>query len=302
MRLLPGDMASGKIDFEARIGRDSLATTRHTNLAAMPADYGMNDFRHNSSVSRAAAELPTERIGLIWLVVAALGTILIWRLPYGNYVLYPFTILATWFHEMGHGLTALLTGGHFDRLLIYPDGSGLAYHSAPASDGFLWGRIRQALVAAGGPMGPPLAGAALILGSRRFATAHYSLLLMGGLLLLSAVLWVRSAFGLGVIPVLGLLVLAIALRAPRWVQAFTVQFLGVQACISTFHQLDYLFSPGGVIGGEAILSDSSQMARNLLLPYWFWGGLMALASLLLLLQSLRVAYWPHVEPSVPAIR
>jgi len=260
----------------------------------------MNDFRDGSSRAASApvTPVPTERVGLIWLVAAALATMIVWQLPYGNYILYPFTILATWFHEMGHGLTALLTGGHFERLLIYPDGSGLAYHSA-YRDGFLAGRMRDALVAAGGPMGPPLAGAALILASRRFQTAHYSLLLMGALLLLSALLWVRSLFGLVAIPILGVVILGIALRAPRWGQAFTIQFLGVQACISTFHQLDYLFTPGGVIGGQAMPSDSSQIARNLLLPYWFWGGLMALASLLLLLQSLRVAYRPDSSEKAP---
>jgi hypothetical protein len=32
------------------------------------------------------------------------------------------------------------------------------------------------------------------------------------------------------------------------------------------------------------------MQRYLLLPYWFWGALMAVASVVILVQSLRVAY------------
>jgi len=248
-----------------------------------------NSYSH-ATASLPVAQSPTERVGLIWLVLAALVTMLVWQMPFGNYLLYPFTILATWFHEMGHGLAALLTGGHFDRLLIFPDGSGVAYHSAYGAETFLWGRLREAVVAAGGPLGPPLAGSVLILSSRRFATAHSCLLLMGALLLLSALLWVRSLFGLIAISLLGLLITAIALRAPRWVQALAVQLLGVQACISTFHQIDYLFTPGGVIGGQLMLSDSSQIAKNLLLPYWFWGGVMALTSLLLLFFSLYITY------------
>lgn len=229
-----------------------------------------------------------EQMGFTWLVAAAVATIILWQVPGGNYILYPFTILATWFHEMGHGLMAVLLGGRFEKLLIFPNGSGVAYNSGAL---FL-GRIGRALVAASGPMGPPLAGAALILASRRFKTTQLSLLILGSLLILSAVIWVRSLFGLVAIPLLGLAILGIALRTRRWVQGFTIQFLGVQACVSTFHQVDYLFSR---TAGPGLLSDSGQIAEQLFLPYWFWGGLMAITSLILLLQSLRVAYRSHLR-------
>lgn len=228
----------------------------------------------------------TERVGLIWLVAAAIATSLIWQLPFGNYLLYPFSILATWFHEMGHGLAALLLGGDFQQLQIFPSGSGVAVHSG----NLFLGPIGRAIVAAAGPMAPPIAGAFIILASRRWRTTQLALLLLGGALVASALIWVRSLFGLIAVPLLGLLILAIALYAPRWLQIFAVQLLGVQACISTYHQLDYLFTRQAVIGGQAMLSDSGQIAQNLLLPYWFWGGLMAIASLIILVQSLRRAY------------
>lgn len=244
----------------------------------------MSDRSHNfDPLLKNQAPPELEQMGFTWLIAAAIATVLLWQVPWGNYILYPFTILATWFHEMGHGLTALLLGGQFERLLIEPNGSGVAFHRGAL---FL-GPIGRALVAAGGPMGPPIAGAALILASRRFKTAHLSLLVLGSLLIVSAVIWVRSLFGLVAIPLLGLLILGTALRTPRWFQGFAIQFLGVQACISTFHQLDYVFSR---TAGPGSLSDSSQIAQQLLLPYWFWGALMAIASLVLLVQSLRIAY------------
>jgi hypothetical protein len=229
---------------------------------------------------------PMEQMGLSWLIVAAIATVVLWQFPWGNYILYPFTILATWFHEMGHGLTAILLGGNFQKLLIYSNGSGIAQHSGSV----FMGRIGRALVAAGGLMGPPIAGAAFIVASRRFKTAHYSLMFLGVMLLLSVLLWVRSSFGLAAISILGILILGIAMKSPRWLQGFAIQFLGVQACVSTFHQLDYVFTPAAVIGGRQMLSDTGQIARQLLLPYWFWGGLIAAISLILLVQSLRIAY------------
>ncbi|MDX2099829.1 MAG: M50 family metallopeptidase [Leptolyngbyaceae cyanobacterium bins.59] len=227
-----------------------------------------------------------DRTSLLWLIAAAIATVFLWQVPIGNYLLYPFSILATWFHEMGHGLTAMLLGGRFERLLIFPNGSGLAYHR-----GFLFlGPIGRALVSAGGPMGPAFAGAAFILASQKARSSRWALILLGSLLILSAVIWVRSAFGLVFVPLAGLGVLAIALLGPNWMQQFSIQFLGVQACISLFHQVDYLFMNRAVIGGQVQLSDSAQIASQLLLPYWFWGGLMVIASLVLLVQSLRVTY------------
>jgi hypothetical protein len=224
-----------------------------------------------------------ESMGLTWLIAAAIATALLWQVPGGDYILYPFTILATWFHEMGHGLMALLLGGDFKKLEIFSNGSGVATYRIPSS----LVPIGPALIAAAGPMGPPIAGAALILTSRSFQIASLSLKVLGGVLLLSTLIWVRSAFGFVAVPLLGIIILALALKAPRWAQGFGMQFLGVQACISTYHQLNYLFSySAGPLG----LSDTGQMQKYLLLPYWFWGGLMAIASVAILVQSLRIAY------------
>jgi len=223
---------------------------------------------------------------LTWLVAAAGLTVLLWQFPWGNYLLYPFTLLATWFHEMGHGLMAVLLGGEFHRLEIYPDGSGLAIHSGEL---FL-GRVGRALVAAAGPMGPPIAGAMFILTSRRPSTARLGLLFLGSLLLLSTLLWVRSPFGLLFLPAMGLGILAVARWASPGLRGFALQFLGVQACVSTYRQIDYLFVEATVINGRLILSDSSQIAHNLFLPYWFWGGVMAVFSLVLLMGSLQLVF------------
>jgi Peptidase M50B-like len=229
------------------------------------------------------ASANVDRMGLTWLIAAAIATAVLWQVPGGDYILYPFTILATWFHEMGHGLMAMLLGGQFDKLEIFGNGAGVASFRMPSS----WGAIGPALVAAAGPMGPPIAGSALILASRSFKIGSLSLKILGGFLLLSTLIWVRSPFGLVAIPLLGLLILTIAFKTPQKLQGFAIQFLGVQACVSTYHQLDYLFSySAGPLG----LSDTAQIQQRLFLPYWFWGGLMALASILILVQSLRVAY------------
>ena len=64
------------------------------------------------------------RFGL--LMGIALASVMLWQTTFGSLLLYPFTILATWFHEMGHGIAAMLTGSQFEGLLIFSDGSGVA--------------------------------------------------------------------------------------------------------------------------------------------------------------------------------
>ena len=230
--------------------------------------------------------LSSSKIGLTWLIVAAIVTIILWQLPWGSYILYPFSILATWFHEMGHGLTAILLGGNFYKLLMFPDGSGIAYNSVSFG-----GRIGRALVVMGGPMGPAFAGGLLILSSRRYKTARWCLIALGSVMLLSVLLWIRTWFGAVAMSLWGLFVLLIAFKTPQEIQAGMVQFLGVQAIVSTYHQKEYLFGQSSVnINGQQLVSDTGKIAEYLFLPHWFWATLIIIISSLIFWVSLNIAY------------
>ena len=246
----------------------------------------MSRTQFNSSLSSANPR--QKRSALVWLIIAALVTVALWQVPWGNYILYPFTILATWFHEMAHGLTAMLLGADFQQLQLYPNGSGVAMYRYDST--LLFGSVGLALIAAGGPLGPAIAGAIFILAGRHQQTAHYCLLALCAMLTLSALIWVRSSFGLMAVGSLAVLILIIASQTPYWVQSFAIQFLGVQACVSVYRQLDYLFMHSATIGGKLMTSDTGQMADNLFFPHWFWGLTIAVVSLLLLINSLRLAY------------
>ncbi|URR36318.1 M50 family metallopeptidase [Thermosynechococcus sp. HN-54] len=217
------------------------------------------------------------------LAIAALIAIILWQIPLGNYLLYPFTILATWFHEMGHGLTAVLLGGYFRELVIYPSGSGFARYGGEV----LLGNLGHGLVAIGGPLGPAIAGSLFIFSSRSHGATDFCLKALGIMMLASVLLWVRSLFGIVFIASIGVAILLVAYQGNRWLKGIAIQFLGVQACISTFQQVNYLFTYA-ILGGQ--LSDTGLLQQYLWLPYWLWGALIAVMSLGLLLWSLKVAY------------
>jgi hypothetical protein len=220
------------------------------------------------------------------LVGIALASIVLWQTALGSLVLYPFTILATWFHEMGHGIAAMLTGRGFERLQIFADGSGVAQSLRPA-DGY---GVIDALIAASGPLGPAIAGAALIIASRSPTATRNALAVLGAALILSTLIWVRSLIGWLVLPALGIAIGLLALRGSLPWQRFVIQLLGVQACISVWKQFDYLFSPGGAVGGQQQRSDTGAIADVLLLPYWFWGATISAAILALLGWSFWLAF------------
>jgi hypothetical protein len=220
------------------------------------------------------------------LLGIALVSIMLWQTMIGGLLLYPFTILATWFHEMGHGIAAMLTGRGFERLQIFADGSGVAQSLRPA-DGY---GLIDALIAASGPLGPAIAGALLIISSRAPTATRNALAVLGLALILSTMIWVRSLTGWLVLPALGIAIVGLAQwGSPPW-QRFVIQFLGVQACISVWRQFDYLFSPGGAVGGQPQRSDTGAIADVLLLPYWFWGATISVAILGLLWWSFRLAF------------
>jgi hypothetical protein len=218
---------------------------------------------------------------VILLLGIALGSVLLWQTTLGSLLLYPFTILATWFHETGHGLVAMLAGRGFERLLIFADGSGVAVSLRPA-DGY---GLIDALVAAGGPLGPAIAGALLIIASRTPTATRNALILLGAVLILSTLIWVRSLTGWLVLPALGGAVLLLAVRGSAPWQGFVIQVLGVQACISVWRQFDYLFSAGGAVGGAPHRSDTGAIADALFLPYWFWGVCISILILTMLWLS-----------------
>ncbi len=215
--------------------------------------------------------------------VAAAVSIILPRIPYGRNVLYPFALLGTWVHEMGHGLVAILAGGSFNRLLIYQNLGGTAYSSGVGSLG-------RAFVAAGGLLGPAIAGGVIIILGSRESTARWVLAGLAIVLAISLVLFVRNAFGWFALGLIAALLAPLALYGPEIVKVFVAQLIGIQFCLASWGTLDYMFTKNFRRDGQVIDSDTQEIAEVLLLPYWFWGGLIALLSFGIMASSFYIAW------------
>jgi hypothetical protein len=208
-----------------------------------------------------------EQVGR--LILAVVVVLALPSLPLGTYLSYPFVILTTWFHEMGHGMTALALGQDFEQLQIFADGSGVAQSrivadlSAPA----------RAAIAAGGPLAPCFVGSALILASAHERLWRPALWAMAAALFASVIIYVRSPVGFFVLPLVAAGIGLMAWRGPRALTRFTLQFLGVLGAMSMLRDFNYLFTESAIVGGRRMLSDTGQIEAALFLPHWVWAGL-----------------------------
>ncbi|MEM7589334.1 MAG: M50 family metallopeptidase [Myxococcota bacterium] len=215
------------------------------------------------------------------LLISVLLTVAVYFLPFARILSYPFVLLSTLVHEMGHGITAAILGGQFHAFHMWADGSGVAQFSGIAN------RVARAAVAAGGLVGPAVGAAILFTIGKSSAVARVSLVFMFILLLLAEFTVVQGAFTHAFVICLMAVIALAAWMKRSWVPQFTVIFLAVQLSLSVFSRSDYLFTPVAHTSRGIMPSDVALMARALILPYWFWGGVCALFSLVVLWMGLR---------------
>jgi len=232
-----------------------------------------------------------DRVELRTLAIALLASLLLWNLPFGGVLLYPFKLLATWLHELSHGLAMIITGVGFDRVVLYRDTSGLAYAQSGA------GPFAAAIIAAAGYMGTPLWGAALLVITPSARSARIAMLALGALLGLSAVTVVATpvgdAFGPWAIGAIGLAFAAVGLVLPgRW-RIAVAHFIAAQACVNALLDIRVLLRPAQVVNGlETGASDAHTMAAatfgtTALWAVWFWAVVWLVWSLAVLYVALR---------------
>lgn len=218
------------------------------------------------------------------LLVSLAVTALLYLVPWFAALAYPFMLLSTVAHEMGHGVTALLVGGSFQRFEMWSDGSGVAHVASPAS------ALGRAAVAAGGLIGPAAVAAAGFAWGRTMRGARVCLLAFAFVLLAALLLVVRGFFGFFFVALVAACCATVALKATAEMAQLVLVFLAVQLALSVFARGSYLFTPVAETAGGRMASDVGQIAQALFLPYWFWGAVCGLASILVLAYGVK-AYW-----------
>jgi hypothetical protein len=247
---------------------------------------------------------PRQRL----LAIALLLSLLLWNLPSGGILFYPFKLFATWLHESSHAVVMLLTGAGFDHMSIFPDTSGLAYASSGVSG------AGRAAIAAAGYMGTPVFGSIFLVLAESHRAARRVLGALALTMAISAGFFLSNDFGVTATAIGAAAMLVLALVPVRGVAAFVVTFIGAQACVNALLDIRVLFRSNLVVDGRVMgLSDAEAMANATFgnterWAVWFWSGIWLAWSLVLFFVALRVLHVRHVQqlrhraaaPSEPA--
>ena len=226
------------------------------------------------------------------LAIALLASLLLWNLPFGGVLLYPFKLLATWMHELSHGVVMFASGIGFEGIIVYRDTSGLAYASAKA------GPIAAPLIAAAGYMGTPLCGALLLVATPTPRAARAALLVLAALLGGTAITVVAApggdTFGPWAIGLIGAATAGVALGLPDRARVLVAHFIAAQACVNALLDIRVLLRPTQVVGGQVSGSDAHNMAAATFgttasWAVWTWAAIWLAWSLVVLFVALRLS-------------
>jgi hypothetical protein len=235
--------------------------------------------------SRPASAVVAPLQPLPILALAATLALLLAAVPWLWPLAYPLRLLVTIVHELSHGLAGLLTGGHFDRFVIFPDGSGTAYVAGG------W----KLLIAPAGYLGSAAFAAGMITIGRSPRWSRRVLQALGALVLaLSLRYGIPSIFSTqalgGLVAVvsgvlLGLGFLWAGRRASPAAALFLVNLTAFQAGLNACSDLLTLMGVSSQFSGLG-QSDAQAMAALTFVPALIWAALWGLIAVLLIGGSL----------------
>lgn len=205
-------------------------------------------------------------------LLAAVAVIyLLWETP----VVYPLKILVVFFHELSHGLAAVLTGGSIVRVELVPEQGGLCVTQGGS----------RFLTLSAGYLGSMVWGAVLFVVASKTDADKGLTGFVGILLLTVGLLYVRPFLGFGFVFCLitGAAILAVAAYASRVVCDWLMRIVGLTSCL---YVIPDIYSD--TISRAELRSDARMLAEITGIPTQAWGALWIIAGLVVATLLLRM--------------
>lgn len=221
------------------------------------------------------------------LIVCSVLTVVLWFIPYAEYLVYPFRLFVTMVHEVGHAIAAWISFGSVNRISMDWLGNGVTETSGGM--GFL--------ISSAGYIGTTAYGAGMLLVLRRARLARMAALVTGSLLLPVTVFFASGwvAVLVGIFFGAGLLVLG--LKGSVKLVWFLMSFLSVQLLLNAFYDLRTLMYLSVFQPGQGTDAQNMAAATSGIIPAFVWAVGWSLVSLALLSGTLLVYYRSLKQPS-----
>ncbi len=179
----------------------------------------------------------------------------------------PFTWVMTFFHEISHGIAALITGGSVDSIRLHLNGSGLCYTQ---------GGVRF-IVTFAGYTGAVVWGMLLYMMADRFSHHRSEIIafFLSGLILISALLWGRDVLTWVILAILFCLFISIIKLQKTYVMKLALKFIGIYVLLDAVKAPLHLID-GRHYGDGATLADLTWIPEIMWAILWFVIGISGL--------------------------
>ncbi|MGJ8594976.1 M50 family metallopeptidase [Sulfitobacter sp.] len=204
-----------------------------------------------------------------WQLLALTAVIFaLWQTP----VVVPLKILVVFLHELSHALAAWLTGGSVIQISLSPQQGGFAI----TRGGNLFA------IFSAGYLGSLALGAALLFAALRSEADRAVTALLGAVMLLVTVLYVRDLFAAGFCILAGLALLAMARFLGHRANDMALRVIGLSSLIYVPYDIF-----DDTIVRSAQRSDAYMLAQEFGGTAMLWGAIWLLVSIVVIVWCLR---------------
>lgn len=227
-----------------------------------------------------------------WRVFGSLlGLVAIAAVFWNTWAVYPLKILVVFFHELSHGLAAVISGGEIVRIEVVAQQGGLCVTRGGS----------RFLTLSAGYLGSLLWGGLILVLAARTRLDKIISVVLGVILVLVTLLYVRPFGGFGFIfgLVCGAALGAIGVLLSEAINDFLLRLVGLTSCL--YAVLDI---KSDIIDRPHLRSDAVMLSEVTSIPALVWGILWiviaVVAATLFLLWACKKA--PAARPSAPGAR
>lgn len=183
---------------------------------------------------------------------------------------WPFSWMMTFFHEISHGIAALLTGGSVVKINLYLNGAGLC--TTRGGIGFI--------ISFAGYMGAVIWGGCIYIMAEKLNKRHTDemALVLSGIILLSGIFWARDIMTIIIMIVMICLLLSVIKLQNNSFIKLAIKFIGVYVL------LDAVKAPLNLVDGRhrgdgAALADMTGIPEVVWVSIWLVFGILGLVYL-----------------------
>ncbi|KXS19235.1 hypothetical protein M427DRAFT_109089 [Gonapodya prolifera JEL478] len=228
--------------------------------------------RRQTTVKSLLEPSPDDLQTIYIIIGMSIFILIVWHIPYVNYILYPFKVLTIGLHEFGHASATILTGGHVDGIELDPNLGGVTHTK---------GGIATISLPAG-YIGSTFWGSLMLFAGFDVTASKWVSIVVAGVLLL-LLIWARNWLARGIAISFAALIVLLFIFVPVALR-YAMLWMGTMSALYSLYDI-----VDDLIKRRVNESDASQFSRvcgrGILSPK-VWGVLWLLIAIIFVAASI----------------